>query len=50
MGGWHQSLLEVGKEVPPDLGTVAKLVGARIGLLRVMAETQLQARPTASPV
>jgi diguanylate cyclase (GGDEF)-like protein len=26
-----------------DLGTVAKLAGARIGLLRVMAETQLQA-------
>ena len=26
-----------------DLGTLAKLAGARIGLLRVMAETQLQA-------
>lgn len=27
----------------PGLGTLAKLAGARIGLLRVMAETQLQA-------
>ncbi len=26
-----------------DLSTLAKLAGARIGLLRVMAETQLQA-------
>ena len=26
-----------------DLETLAKLAGARIGLLRVMAETQLQA-------
>jgi diguanylate cyclase (GGDEF)-like protein len=30
-------------ETVEDLGTLAKLAGARIGLLRVMAETQLQA-------
>ena len=35
--------LVVGDEVVEDLGTLAKLAGARIGLLRVMAETQLQA-------
>ena len=30
-------------EAATDLGTLAKLAGARIGLLRVMAETQMQA-------
>jgi diguanylate cyclase (GGDEF)-like protein len=34
---------EVGNETVEDLATLAKLAGARIGLLRVMAETQLQA-------
>jgi diguanylate cyclase (GGDEF)-like protein len=38
---------EAGTQVPDDtvldLGTLSKLGGARIGLLRVMAETQLQA-------
>jgi diguanylate cyclase (GGDEF)-like protein len=33
----------VAEERVQDLGTVAKLAGARLGLLRVMAETQLQA-------
>jgi diguanylate cyclase (GGDEF)-like protein len=33
----------VGDEKRDDLATLAKLAGARIGLLRVMAETQLQA-------
>ena len=33
----------VADETVEDLGTLAKLAGARIGLLRVMAETQLQA-------
>ncbi|HVA07363.1 MAG TPA: GGDEF domain-containing protein, partial [Acidimicrobiales bacterium] len=33
----------VGDDAVQDLGTLAKLAGARIGLLRVMAETQLAA-------
>jgi diguanylate cyclase (GGDEF)-like protein len=33
----------VGEDSVQDLGTLAKLAGARIGLLRVMAETQLAA-------
>jgi diguanylate cyclase (GGDEF)-like protein len=33
----------VGDDAVDDLATLAKLAGARIGLLRVMAETQLQA-------
>ncbi len=33
----------VGDDAVQDLATLAKLAGARIGLLRVMAETQLQA-------
>jgi diguanylate cyclase (GGDEF)-like protein len=33
----------VEEDTVEDLGTLAKLAGARIGLLRVMAETQLQA-------
>ena len=39
-GAPHVRLAE---EKVQDLGTVAKLAGTRIGLLRVMAETQLQA-------
>jgi diguanylate cyclase (GGDEF)-like protein len=39
-GGQHTSFSE---NTEQDLSTLAKLSGARIGLLRVMAETQLQA-------
>ncbi|HEY6533064.1 MAG TPA: GGDEF domain-containing protein [Acidimicrobiales bacterium] len=35
--------VSVGTAAMQDLGTLAKLAGARIGLLRVMAETQVQA-------
>jgi diguanylate cyclase (GGDEF)-like protein len=35
--------VEVEEDTVEDLATLAKLAGARIGLLRVMAETQLQA-------
>lgn len=34
---------ELAEDKSQDLGTLAKLAGTRIGLLRVMAETQLQA-------
>jgi len=34
---------KLGDDAVRDLGTLAKLAGARIGLLRVMVETQLQA-------
>lgn len=34
---------QVGEDTVQDLGTLSKLAGARLGLLRVMAETQLQA-------
>ena len=39
-GGANQAIAD---DAVQDLGTLAKLAGARIGLLRVMAETQLQA-------
>ena len=35
--------LDVADSRSPDLGTFANLAGARIGILRIMAETQLQA-------
>jgi GGDEF domain-containing protein len=39
-GEQHGAFLE---DTVQDLETLAKLAGARIGMLRVMAETQLQA-------
>ena len=38
-----EPVTEMNEDRLDDLATLAKLAGARIGLLRVMAETQLQA-------